>query len=72
MITIALFGAGGKMGTRAGMRLHGDLEYRVLHVEPSVAGQEKLCVARHHGGAASRGLGGGRRGDPCGSRSFDR
>ena len=42
MITIALFGAGGKMGTRASGRLHGDPDYRVLHVEPSVAGQAKL------------------------------
>jgi hypothetical protein len=42
MITIALFGAGGKMGTRASMRLHGAPEYRVLHVEPNPAGQAKL------------------------------
>jgi hypothetical protein len=42
MTTIALFGAGGKMGTRASTRLNGDPEYRVLHVEPSAAGQAKL------------------------------
>ena len=42
MITIAIFGAGGSMGTRASTRLLGDPAYRVLHVEPSAAGQEKL------------------------------
>jgi hypothetical protein len=41
MITIAIFGAGGKMGTRASVRLQGDPEFRVLHVEPSAAGQER-------------------------------
>ncbi|MGO9111095.1 MAG: phosphogluconate dehydrogenase C-terminal domain-containing protein [Thermoguttaceae bacterium] len=42
MITIALFGAGGKMGTRASTRLHGDPDYRLLHVEPSATGQTRL------------------------------
>lgn len=42
MTTIAIFGAGGSMGTRASTRLCGDSEYRVLHVEPSEAGQKKL------------------------------
>lgn len=43
MTTVAIFGAGGSMGTRASNRLHGDPEYRVLHVEPSEAGRKKLA-----------------------------
>ncbi len=42
MYTIAIFGAGGAMGTRASQALVGDPDYRVLHVEPSPAGKQKL------------------------------
>jgi D-apionate oxidoisomerase len=41
-ITIALFGAGGNMGTRISNTLQGDSEYRVLHVEAAEAGRAKL------------------------------
>ena len=39
--TIALFGAGGKMGYRLSRNLH-QSDYRVRHVEPSPAGRERL------------------------------
>ena len=42
MKTIALFGAAGSMGTRAGKALGGDPAYRVLHVE-SGPGVQKLA-----------------------------
>jgi hypothetical protein len=42
MTTIALFGAGGKMGMRLGRSLRGDEEYRVLYVEPSETGRKRL------------------------------
>ena len=42
MISIAIFGAGGSMGTRASLALVGDSAYRVLHVEPAPAGRERL------------------------------
>ena len=42
MTTIALFGAGGKMGMRLGRSLTGDPDYRVLSVEPSEAGRARL------------------------------
>jgi hypothetical protein len=40
-VTIALFGAGGKMGVRLSRNLQGSA-YRVRHVEPSPAGRERL------------------------------
>ncbi len=43
MVTIAIFGAGGNMGTRASQALVGDPEYRVLHVEPGPAGRTRLA-----------------------------
>jgi ketol-acid reductoisomerase len=42
MKTIALFGAAGKMGTRISMKLVGDPDYRVLHIEAGEAGQARL------------------------------
>jgi hypothetical protein len=42
MIAIAIFGAGGNMGTRASQALVGDPQFRVLHVEPGEAGKKKL------------------------------
>ncbi len=41
MTTIALFGAGGKMGVRLATNLKGSA-YRVLHVEVSEAGRQRL------------------------------
>lgn len=38
---IALFGAGGKMGFRLSSNLKGS-QYRVRHVEPNAAGQQRL------------------------------
>jgi hypothetical protein len=43
MIVIAIFGAGGAMGTRASQALVGDGQYRVLHVEPGDAGKKRLA-----------------------------
>jgi hypothetical protein len=43
MTTVALYGAGGKMGMRVGESLAGDVEYRVLSVEPSVAGRRRVA-----------------------------
>ena len=40
-VTIALFGAGGKMGYRLSANLQGS-EYRVRHVEPGPAGRQRL------------------------------
>jgi hypothetical protein len=40
-VTIALFGAGGKMGLRLSRNLQGS-PYRVRHVEPGEAGRERL------------------------------
>lgn len=45
MTTIALFGAGGNMGTRITNSLRGDPEYRLLCVEPSNAGHARLLSA---------------------------
>jgi len=45
MITIALFGAGGSMGTRVVRALKGDPDYRLMCVEPSEAGQARLREA---------------------------
>jgi len=42
MITIALFGAGGKMGTRIGNNIKNDPEYEVLYVEANEASMAKL------------------------------
>jgi D-apionate oxidoisomerase len=42
MLTIAIFGAAGNMGTRARNRLDGDPSYRVLHVEGTEAGMQRL------------------------------
>lgn len=42
MLTVALFGAGGSMGTRVVRALKDDPEYRLLCVEPSEAGQARL------------------------------
>lgn len=42
MTTIAIFGAGGNMGTRACNALHNDTDYRLLYVETGEAGQAKL------------------------------
>ena len=42
MITIALFGAAGKMGTRIGNNLSDEKEYHLLHVEAGEAGQARL------------------------------
>ena len=42
MITIALFGAGGKMGIRLTTSIQDDPDYRLLYVEPSKAGQARL------------------------------
>jgi len=42
MITIALFGAGGKMGTRIGNNIKDDPEYDVLYVEANEASMAKL------------------------------
>ncbi|AMJ61678.1 phosphogluconate dehydrogenase C-terminal domain-containing protein [Bosea sp. PAMC 26642] len=44
MKTIALLGAGGKMGVRLATNLQGS-PYEVLHVEPSVVGRERLKAA---------------------------
>ena len=41
MTTIALFGAGGKMGVRLSKNLQGS-PYRVRHVEPGAAGRKRL------------------------------
>ncbi len=41
MVTIALFGAGGKMGARLSRNLQTS-DYRVRHVEPGAAGQARL------------------------------
>src|SRR3954469_5148555 len=40
--TIAIFGAGGNMGTRLTNALRGETQYTVLHVEPSDHGQQRL------------------------------
>jgi hypothetical protein len=51
MYTVAIFGAGGSMGTRASQALGSDPTYRVLHVEPGSAGRQRLeergirCIA---------------------------
>lgn len=42
MITIAIFGAAGNMGTRACQRLAGDSSYRLLYVEGTEAGRARL------------------------------
>src|SRR5262249_38298774 len=42
IITIAIFGAGGNMRTRASQALLGDPGFRVLHVEPGEAGRKRL------------------------------
>lgn len=42
MLSIAIFGAAGKMGTRACDRLKEVPEYKLLYVEPIAAGQETL------------------------------
>jgi len=49
MTTVALFGAGGSMGTRVVRALKNDPDYRLLCVEPSEAGQARL----HEAGVAS-------------------
>ena len=43
MIHIAVFGAGGAMGTRASQALVGDPQFHVLHVEPADAGKKRLA-----------------------------
>jgi hypothetical protein len=43
MYTVAIFGAGGSMGTRGSQALLNDPTYRVLHVEPGEAGQQRLA-----------------------------
>ncbi len=53
MITIAIFGAGGNMGTRASQALLDDPGFRVLHVEPGEAGLKRL----HERGVAPVSLG---------------
>jgi len=45
MTTVALFGAGGSMGTRVVRALKNDPEFRLLCVEPSEAGQARLREA---------------------------
>jgi hypothetical protein len=42
MITIAVFGAAGSMGTRVGTRLAGNPNYRLLHVESGEVGLSRL------------------------------
>jgi D-apionate oxidoisomerase len=42
MYTVAIFGAGGSMGTRASQALVNDPAYRVLHVEPGATGRQRL------------------------------
>ncbi|MBW7882635.1 MAG: semialdehyde dehydrogenase [Caldilineaceae bacterium] len=42
MTTIALFGAGGKIGTRISNRMRGKPDYTMLYVEGSAAGEERL------------------------------
>lgn len=42
MVTMALFGAAGKMGTRIADKLRGDPEFEVLYVEAGQAGLERL------------------------------
>ncbi len=42
MLKVAIFGAAGKMGTRACDRLKGVGDYELLYVEPVAAGQEAL------------------------------
>lgn len=42
MTTIALFGAGGKIGTRISNRMRGKPDYTMLYVEGSAAGEESL------------------------------
>lgn len=42
MLTVALFGAAGNMGTRITDKLRDDPEYQLLYVEPGDAGQAKL------------------------------
>ena len=42
MITIALFGAAGKMGTRITNNLRDDPEYRLLYVEADKPGEARL------------------------------
>jgi D-apionate oxidoisomerase len=42
MTTIALFGAGGKIGARIARLLHADPNYKTLFIEPSEAGQARL------------------------------
>jgi hypothetical protein len=43
MYTVAIFGAGGSMGTRASQALINDPAYRVLHIEPGAAGRQRLA-----------------------------
>jgi hypothetical protein len=43
MYTVAIFGAGGSMGTRASQALINDPAYRVLHVEPGGDGRQRLA-----------------------------
>ncbi|MCA9170283.1 MAG: semialdehyde dehydrogenase [Planctomycetales bacterium] len=43
MIKLAIFGAGGNMGTRASKTLVGDANYEVLHVETGEAGIKRLA-----------------------------
>jgi hypothetical protein len=45
MMTIALFGAGGNMGTRVTRALKGDPEYQLLCVEPNEIAQVRLSEA---------------------------
>ncbi len=42
MTTLAIWGAAGNMGTRTSNAFRNDPDYRILHVEPVAAGQEKL------------------------------
>jgi hypothetical protein len=46
MQTLALFGAGGKMGTRITHKLKDDPEYRILYVESSEPAQARLLEQR--------------------------
>jgi hypothetical protein len=42
MITVALFGAAGKMGSRIGVKLQGNTDYHLLYVESGLAGEARL------------------------------
>ena len=55
MSTIALVGAGGKMGCRITDNMKNQPAYRMLHVEVAPAGLANLAQARGRGRARGRG-----------------